>query len=588
MDGTIRRTSPAVWAGLFVVAPLATAACTAALIPLWRSDPPLALSVVVLFAGLFSMGVALFGEPGQSTSGTALLGSALLLAFTWSEEWNWGAVPWISKTVGNEWLFLGAWALYRYPRARLSRWDRQFFAVMAAWFFVPQVLLLLTSRPQWHSYHADLWWPTLWPDRPLWRLVDNIDSIGLLVLALTYLTRWAQGLITARPLERRMRLPAGIAAILATIAAALVPIGLVVRARPATMDRIYLIEAAAMVVVPIAFLVAILRRQVARARVTQLILGIKGPPSTDAVLAALRAALQDPTLELAYFDPASSTYRSADGALAPQDQPERQVAVIDTSRGVPLALLLADPALVRDPDLLAAAATVAGFSLEIARLIETVRDQLSQVQAASTRAVQASDAERRRLAQDLHDGAQQHLLALGPLIGAAEASTNDPSTAGQLSEIRGQLAQALKELRDFSHGVHPSSLSHGLATAVGELARRLPIATAVTLDGDPLPKETAHAAYLVISEALANAAKHSHAATVTISGRVQDGLLTVQVRDDGVGGAHLQDQDAGLDGKTGGQGIANMRDRTAALGGRFRIDSPPGQGTTVELSLPCG
>ena len=90
-----------------------------------------------------------------------------------------------------------------------------------------------------------------------------------------------------------------------------------------------------------------------------------------------------------------------------------------------------------------------------------MRDQLAQVQTAGTRAVQASDAERRRLAQDLHDGAQQHLLALGPLIGAAEASTTDQATAEQLSEIRGQLAEALKELRDFSHGVHPSSLSHG-------------------------------------------------------------------------------------------------------------------------------
>ena len=156
---------PAVWVGLFVVAPLATAGCIAALIPLWRSDPALALSIVVLFAGLFSMGVALLGEPGQTTSGTALLGSALMLAVTWSEEWGWGAVPWLSKTVGNEWLFLGAWALYRYPRARLDRWDRQFFTVMAVWFCVPQVLLLLTSRPQWQSWRAP---KPVWLSPPEW------------------------------------------------------------------------------------------------------------------------------------------------------------------------------------------------------------------------------------------------------------------------------------------------------------------------------------------------------------------------------------------------------------------------------------
>ena len=177
------------------------------------------------------------------------------------------------------------------------------------------------------------------------------------------------------------------------------------------------------------------------------------------------------------------------------------------------------------------------------------------------------------------------------MLGAVEASTGDPSTAAQLGEVRALLTRALKELREFSHGVHPSALAHGLNTAVNELTRTLPIPVVVDLPDQRIPDQTEHAAYLIISEALANAAKHSGATSMTVRGRIDEGALHLSVTDDGVGGAER----AGVGGTPAataepeaGLGIRNIRDRVAAFGGTFHLHSPPGRGTRVEVVLPCG
>jgi signal transduction histidine kinase len=195
-------------------------------------------------------------------------------------------------------------------------------------------------------------------------------------------------------------------------------------------------------------------------------------------------------------------------------------------------------------------------------------------------AASAAQAERRRIEQDLHDGAQARFLALAPLIGAAEARTRDPVMSAALTEIRTELQGALLELRRLAHGAAGAGglPPGGLHQAVADLAVRCPLQVSVELPQQQLPAATERAAYLVICEAVTNAVKHSDGNLIVIQGQVQAGRLVVSIRDDGRGAAT-----AGA-----GRGLPGMLERAAMAGGRATIASPAGAGTTVTVDLPCG
>jgi signal transduction histidine kinase len=208
----------------------------------------------------------------------------------------------------------------------------------------------------------------------------------------------------------------------------------------------------------------------------------------------------------------------------------------------------------------------------------------AELEASRTRIVAAADAERRRIERDLHDGAQQRLVALGLELRSAELSL----PAGQ-SEVRDRLDHAarelgavLDELREISRGIHPALLSdRGLRAALRSLGRRSPIP--VEIDAareDRFPEVVEVAAYYVVSEALVNAAKHSEASVVRVRLQSDGNELKLRVSDDGVGGADPRR----------GSGLVGLADRAEALDGRFSLSSPPGGGTTltVELPLPLG
>jgi signal transduction histidine kinase len=190
--------------------------------------------------------------------------------------------------------------------------------------------------------------------------------------------------------------------------------------------------------------------------------------------------------------------------------------------------------------------------------------------------------ERRRLERDLHDGAQQRLVSLAlTLRMAREKLDAEPGEAGRLLDrSREELDQALRELRDLARGIHPAVLAgRGLGAAVEALAARapLPVEVVCELPARRLPEQLELAAYFVVSEALTNAAKHASATQASVALTQRDGRLAVEVRDDGVGGADL-DQ---------GTGLRGLADRVAAIDGRLEIDSKPGQGTIVRAGLPC-
>ncbi|MDI3408139.1 sensor histidine kinase [Streptomyces cavernicola] len=227
----------------------------------------------------------------------------------------------------------------------------------------------------------------------------------------------------------------------------------------------------------------------------------------------------------------------------------------------------------------------AGARAAVTRLMLEPRDselgrRLTDVQASRTRLVDAFDAERRRIERDLHDGAQQRLVSLNVQLGLARLdAAPDSALSAQLAAAQEQLTLAVEELRDLSRGVHPKDLTdHGLTAAVANLAARaaLPVTVDIRLPGRP-PAPLESAAYFVISEALANAAKHSGASHVQVRARLHTNLLTLSVRDDGRGGA-----EPGPDG-----GLTGLADRVAAADGRLRLSSPPGGPTLLHVELPC-
>jgi signal transduction histidine kinase len=226
-----------------------------------------------------------------------------------------------------------------------------------------------------------------------------------------------------------------------------------------------------------------------------------------------------------------------------------------------------------------------GTEQRIASFAELVSNALANADArellATSRAriVEAADSERRRLERNLHDGAQQRLVGLALLLREAEARlSNDPESARKrLAEAREELTLAVDELRELARGIHPAVLTdRGLRIAVEALARRAPMPVVVReLPAERLPPQAEAAAYYLVAEALTNAARHAAASEVTVRIAVDDGLIWVEVADDGVGGGELRT----------GSGLCGLRDRFEALGGSLEIDSPLGNGTRLRGRL---
>jgi signal transduction histidine kinase len=198
--------------------------------------------------------------------------------------------------------------------------------------------------------------------------------------------------------------------------------------------------------------------------------------------------------------------------------------------------------------------------------------------ASRARIVAASDEARRRFERDLHDGAQQHLLALAFRLRFAVAPHESDDIHTEVTDVAAELADVIDELREISRGIHPAILSEaGLRAALRALARRsaIPVEMDVRIDGR-LPEPVEVGAYYVVSEMLTNAAKYARASVVRVDAETSGDTLRVCVRDDGLGGAD----------PVQGSGLVGLKDRIEALGGTFSLHSPPGGGTTVSCELP--
>ena len=224
-------------------------------------------------------------------------------------------------------------------------------------------------------------------------------------------------------------------------------------------------------------------------------------------------------------------------------------------------------------------AQLASFT-ELAAMAIANAEAKEALTASRARIIAAADEARRQIERDLHDGAQQGLVSLALHLQAARASVpaDADALAGQLDRAVTTLTVVLDELSEIAHGVHPTVLSQGgLRPALKGLARRSAVPVQLDIRAERrLPEHVELCAYYVIAEALTNTAKHAAASEVHVNVVADDEMLRIEVRDNGRGGADIE----------GGSGIVGLKDRVDALGGSLVLDSPPGSGTTLAMTLP--
>jgi PAS domain S-box-containing protein len=217
---------------------------------------------------------------------------------------------------------------------------------------------------------------------------------------------------------------------------------------------------------------------------------------------------------------------------------------------------------------------------EALRRREVEQARTDELRASRARIVEAADAARKRIERDLHDGAQQRLVALALEVRMARAHLErDPASAGPfLDRLGAELSDASAELRELARGIHPAVLTErGLAPAIEALAARAPVPVELLdLSCERLPPTTEATAYFTVAEALTNVAKYAEATHARVRLRREDGAMVVEVEDDGVGGARLG----------AGSGLSGLADRVGAADGSLTVTSPPGVGTTVRAVLP--
>ena len=334
---------------------------------------------------------------------------------------------------------------------------------------------------------------------------------------------------------------------------------------------------------PVGLLLEAVRRRLARMKLIESLLSVGGNASL--IQDAVRQALHDPSARLALpVQGAGSTLVDAHGAeiVVEPDQTGRILRRLRSPEGSLVGVVDADEATAHDPAQLRVVLAASALALDNSRLQAQLMQKLDELQSSRSRIVEATVQSRRRLERDLHDGAQQQLLAVVATLARAEILGSERERATAIVEARRQLAEAIAELRRLARGIHPALLTRGgLPCALPTLADVVPVPVDVHVSTElattrfSTPVETT--IWFVATEAMTNAAKHSGADRIRLRLGASAGRATLIVEDNGRGGAHLLP----------GGGLSGLSDRVSALGGALSITSSTTTGTRVEAVLPC-
>jgi signal transduction histidine kinase len=570
------------------------------------------IAVAALIAGLAAVAVVVSsGQPGEHTVMSIVVGLTVSWSFIGTGLYAWWRRPnnrFGALMTGVGFAFLiGALAesddsvvftigalgsslyfavlahmLLVYPEGRVE--PRHRWIVVAAY-----VLALLGPVPTMMSAVATKGCDSCPPSAirwsgidPVWTAIDILTTalaVGVLAaLILALVRRWRAA---SAPLRRALApvLWSGVA-LMVLLAGSLTS---QTAGAAGLTDAFGILGLVALASVPWAFLLWLARGTVARAgAVSDLLVRLGEAPDSGGLRDLLASALGDRSLQLAFWLDDEERWVDASGATAtlPDDNdPDRAWTAVELE-GHPVGAIVYDVALCEEPDLVRSVAAAAGLAVQNERLQAQLRARVEQLRASRARIVEAGTVERRRLERNLHDGAQQRLVALSLTLRIAQQRVRtDPDAseellAGAQEELR--LAQA--ELRELARGIHPAILSdRGLEPALEALAGRSPVPVELTeLPGERLPEPIEAAAYFVVAEALTNVAKYAGATRATVRVSHAEGAALVEVADDGLGGADPER----------GTGLRGLADRVQALDGRLSISSPPGAGTRLRAEIP--
>jgi signal transduction histidine kinase len=300
-----------------------------------------------------------------------------------------------------------------------------------------------------------------------------------------------------------------------------------------------------------------------------------------AVREMLAVSLGDRSVAVAYWLPDREEFVDESGRPVELPAPGTGRAWTTVERnGAPVAAIVHDAALDTSRELVEAAAAASSLAIDNERLKADLRARLEELRVSRLRIVEAADDARRRIERDLHDGAQQELLALALELRVLRSRIGDSEALPLVDGIAKRLDVALGELRELARGIHPAILTQsGLAAAVGALAERATLPVDIEMDVDRrLPAPVEAAAYFLVAEALTNVSRYARASGARVQIEIDGDDLVVTVTDDGMGGVDV----------AAGSGLRGLQDRLATVDGSLEIDSPPGEGTRLTGRIPVG
>jgi signal transduction histidine kinase len=299
-----------------------------------------------------------------------------------------------------------------------------------------------------------------------------------------------------------------------------------------------------------------------------------GSAEPEEVETVLRSAVRDPELTLLFSDPAGAGLVDLSGT--PQVPSANLVSVPLRTASAEIGMILVRAGSMRQLRRVRLAASAARLPIEVSRLRIGLRRALTDVAESRRRLVSATIDERRRLERDLHDGAQQQLVAIGMQLRAAQyrLRAGDP-VSDDLELAVERLESTVAELRRLAHGVRPASLDDGLPAALARLGAECPLPVDFEVEETASSEVVTVTAYFVVAEAMANVLKHARASRIGINVERRGDGLRVAVIDDGIGGVPVE------------TGLTALRDRVGSVGGRLTVTSGPTGGTTIEAVLPC-
>jgi signal transduction histidine kinase len=501
--------------------------------------------------------------------------------FQGGTDWRLAPIGIIGTTVAD--ILLG-YLILAFPSGRLrSTSDRVFLAAATIALLSTASLAFVALDPR--AFGLDVDNPYLIVSDPAFaaaaRAAANLTSLVVLIGFLAIFTvRWARASGPARRTFSAVILPSYVLVISIMVAVVVNAID----APPEVRLAAGITQALARALIPIGFLIAILRTRMARSAIADLVVELGDAPTPARLRDALSNALGDPELSVAYWSPSSATFVALDGTPAelPAEGSGRAVTVLERD-GEPIAAIVHDAALLDDPGLVASVASAMRLAVENERLQAEVEAQLGEVRDSRARIVAAGDAERKRVERDLHDGAQQRLVSLTLALRLARLKLGDdadPEVRRTLEQASEEARSALAELRELARGIHPQILTEaGLGPAIESLADRSPVDVGVELGTERRFSPAVEAtAYFVVSEALANVAKYADAKRALVRTGWKDDELTIEIADDGVGGAAPGP----------GGGLRGLADRLSAIDGRLELVSPAGGGTRLLAHIPTG